>query len=60
MGYKKAAQVLPEELLVKIQEYIDGEFLYIPRVSEKKKGWALPLLPAKSCAAGTAVFTQNT
>ena len=39
MGYKKAAQVLPEELLVKIQEYIDGEFLYIPRVSEKKKGW---------------------
>lgn len=39
MGYKKATHVLPQELLEKIQEYIDGEFLYIPRVSENKKGW---------------------
>lgn len=39
MGYKKATHVLPRQLLEKIQEYIDGEFLYIPRVSENKKGW---------------------
>ncbi|NBJ93795.1 CD3324 family protein [Parablautia muri] len=39
MGYKKATHVLPEELLVKVQEYVDGEFIYIPRVSEHKKSW---------------------
>ena len=38
-SYKKAAQVLPEELLAQIQEYIDGEFLYIPRAAENKKRW---------------------
>ena len=25
MGYKAAAQVLPEDLLLAVQEYIDGE-----------------------------------
>lgn len=39
MGYKKATHVLPRQLLEKIQEYVDGEFLYIPRVSENKKRW---------------------
>ena len=28
MSYKKAAHVLPEELLRKVQEYVDGEFIY--------------------------------
>ena len=31
MGYKKAAHVLPQHLLRAIQEYVDGEYLYIPR-----------------------------
>ncbi|WP_195986185.1 CD3324 family protein [Clostridium sp. D33t1_170424_F3] len=39
MSYKKATQILPQELLEKIQEYIDGEFLYIPRISDRKRGW---------------------
>lgn len=39
MSYKKATHVLPQELLLKVQEYIDGEFLYIPRISENKKRW---------------------
>ena len=39
MGYKKATQLLPQELLSKVQEYIDGEFLYIPRISDNKKDW---------------------
>lgn len=38
-SYKKAAQVLPEELLAQIQEYIDGEFLYIARAAENKRRW---------------------
>ena len=39
MSYKKATHILPRELLEKIQEYIDGEFIYIPRISDNKKVW---------------------
>lgn len=39
MSYKKATHVLPQDLLLKIQEYVDGEFLYIPRVADNKKSW---------------------
>ncbi len=37
MNYKNATQILPQELLTQIQKYIDGEFIYIPRLSENKK-----------------------
>ena len=39
MGYKKATQILPEELLHQIQEYVDGEYLYIPRTADNRKSW---------------------
>lgn len=39
MGYTKACDVLPIELIEKIQEYIDGEYLYIPRKKSNKRGW---------------------
>ena len=39
MNYKNATQILPQELLTQIQKYIDGEFIYIPRLSENKKTW---------------------
>ena len=39
MGYKKAAHVLPQHLLRAIQEYVDGEYLYIPRKEENRKQW---------------------
>lgn len=38
MGYKKSAR-LPTELIEQIQEYVDGETLYIPRRSDKRKKW---------------------
>lgn len=39
MSYKKATHVLPHDLLLKIQQYIDGEFIYIPRAVNNKKEW---------------------
>lgn len=39
MSYKKATHVLPDGLLLKVQKYIDGEFLYIPRIADNKKVW---------------------
>ena len=39
MKYIKANNVLPEEMIKAIQEYVDGEFLYIPRKNENQKAW---------------------
>ena len=39
MGYIKAQNVLPEEVIKLIQEYIDGECLYIPRKDGNEKSW---------------------
>lgn len=39
MKYIKAHDVLPEEIVKIIQEYIDGEYLYVPRKNENHKAW---------------------
>lgn len=39
MSYRKAEEILPQELIDWIQEYIDGENIYIPRKAEHKKEW---------------------
>lgn len=39
MGYLKAETVLPEELLDAIQKYVDGAYIYIPRLGANKKAW---------------------
>ncbi|QAA32262.1 CD3324 family protein [Clostridium manihotivorum] len=39
MKYIKANNVLPEDMIKAIQEYVDGEFLYIPRKNENQKAW---------------------
>ena len=37
MSYKKAAQILPDELIRQIQQYVDGEAIYIPRSDERRR-----------------------
>lgn len=39
MKYINANNVLPEDILKIIQEYVDGEYLYIPRKEEEQKKW---------------------
>lgn len=39
MKYIKANNVLPEKIIKIIQEYIDGEFIYIPRKNGRQKAW---------------------
>ena len=39
MGYMKAKDVLPDELISEIQKYIDGQMLYIPRRCEEHSYW---------------------
>lgn len=39
MGYKKAQDALPHHLLCAIQEYNEGETLYIPKKETNKLSW---------------------
>ena len=39
MSYIKAADVLPEKLINIVQNYIDGEYIYIPRKENARKAW---------------------
>lgn len=39
MKYEKAQNILPQDIIELIQQYVDGSYLYIPRKSESKKSW---------------------
>ena len=39
MSYIKAEEILPEELIRKIQEYVDGVYIYIPRKAGTRHSW---------------------
>lgn len=39
MSYKKAEDILPEDLIRKIQEYADGVYIYIPRKPGTRHSW---------------------
>jgi len=39
MSYQNGKAVLPEHLLVAIQNYVDGEYIYIPRKEANRQSW---------------------
>lgn len=39
MGYRKAEEILPVEIIELIQQYVDGQNIYIPRRSENRLEW---------------------
>lgn len=39
MSYKSGNNVLPVELIIEIQKYIDGEYIYIPKKECNRKLW---------------------
>ena len=39
MSYMNAEDVLPKVLIKEIQEYIDGQLIYIPRKNENILSW---------------------
>lgn len=39
MGYQKAEQILPEEIIKLIQNYVDGACIYIPRKKQTRRAW---------------------
>lgn len=53
MGYMKAEEILPIELIELIQQYVDGEAVYIPRKAEHRQAWAREHRSGRSCPQGT-------
>lgn len=41
MGYRKANEVLPQDLIRMIQQYVDGEILYIPKKDQQRACWGV-------------------
>ncbi|GFI65414.1 hypothetical protein IMSAG185_01013 [Lachnospiraceae bacterium] len=39
MGYIRAEEILPVEVIELIQQYVDGETIYIPRKSAHRQAW---------------------
>lgn len=39
MNYKNGKDVLPPELLKWLQDYVQGELVYIPKKEENRVGW---------------------
>ncbi|MCY7779805.1 CD3324 family protein [Bacillus haynesii] len=39
MAYVKASAVLPEKLISEIQEYVQGETIYIPKPDSARQKW---------------------
>ena len=39
MSYKKAEEVLPIEIIEMIQQYVEGENIYIPRKAHRRLEW---------------------
>lgn len=39
MKYIKADNILPDEIIELIQQYIDGEYIYIPRKKDQQMAW---------------------
>jgi Mor family transcriptional regulator len=39
MSYIKAMDVLPKDLICRLQDYVDGTYIYIPRKEGNKKAW---------------------
>ena len=39
MGYIRAEEILPIEVIELIQQYVDGENIYIPRKASNRQSW---------------------
>ena len=39
MGYIRAEEILPVEIIELIQQYVDGTNIYIPRKQENRQDW---------------------
>ncbi|HJB25086.1 MAG TPA: hypothetical protein H9662_00530 [Firmicutes bacterium] len=57
MRYHRAQDIFPAELLLEIQKYVDGEYIYIPKLETNKKAWGENTLSKKeTCTRNSAIY----
>lgn len=39
MKYENAQNILPEDIIKQLQQYVEGMYLYIPKKENNKKAW---------------------
>ncbi len=60
MRYLKANQILPENVLEQVQQYIDGACLYIPRKPGDKREWGAGTATRDELAArNRMIYTEH-
>lgn len=53
MNYKNGEVILPPELLQKLQEYVQGEIVYIPKREKHRIGWG------ENCGTKQLIMKRN-
>jgi Mor family transcriptional regulator len=41
VNYRNGKEFLPSQLLSQLQEFVEGELIYIPRKNEQRAGWGV-------------------
>lgn len=60
MSYIKATDILPEEILNLIQQYVEGEYLYIPKKEGSRKSWGESTKSKKETwQRNLQIYTEN-
>ena len=59
MSYKKATNLLPDELLREVQQYVDGELIYIPRLDANRRDWGQDTSTRGELAARNALINAD-
>lgn len=59
MRYIKAEDVLPEEVILLIQQYVDGVTLYVPRKAENRRSWGCGTDYRKELATRNAAIREE-
>lgn len=39
MKYENAQNILPKGIIQKLQEYVDGVYIYIPKKDDSRRAW---------------------
>lgn len=53
MNYKNGKVILPPDLLKKLQEYVQGEIIYVPKSDKRRSGWG------ENCGTKEMILKRN-
>ena len=60
MRYRNAREVFPAAIVEKLQEYVEGMYIYIPKKEESKKKWGESTSARERLQMRNAAIYQNT